>query len=116
MNSSEFSDPLAKVAKASTAESPSSQIDEQIRLLSAQLNQLQTYSESSIQQTTPLLQKTPLAYLKQAQYLHSVQLTVAKLRTPDHPATSLPTSERFDVHIKHTYESEHWEPTKSLLH
>ena len=79
MNSSESSNPLAKVAKASTADSPSSQIEEKIRLLSAQLNQLQTYSEASIQQTTPLLQKIPLAQLKQAQYLHSVQLTVAKL-------------------------------------
>ena len=82
MNFSESSDSQAKVAKASTAESPSSPIEEQIHLLSAQLNQLQTYSESSIQQTTPLLQKFPLAHLKQAQYLHSVQLTVAKLH-PD---------------------------------
>ena len=40
---------------------------------------IQTYSESSIQQTTPLLQKFPLAHMKQVQYLHSVQLTVAKL-------------------------------------
>ena len=79
MNSSESPDSLEKVAKASTAESPSPQIEEQIRLLTAQLNQLQTYSESSIQQTTPLLQKFPLAHLKQAQYIHSVQLTVAKL-------------------------------------
>ena len=79
MNPSQPSDSLATDAKASTAESPSPQIEEQIRLLSVQLNQLQTYSESSIQQTTPLLQKFPLAHLKQAQYLHSVQLTVAKL-------------------------------------
>ena len=79
MNSSEPSNSPATGAKASTAESHSPQIDEQIHLLSAQLNQLQTYSESSIQQTTPLLQKFPVAHLKQVQYLHSVPLTVAKL-------------------------------------
>ena len=79
MNASQPPDSLPTNAKASTAESPSPQIEEQIRLLSVQLNQLQTYSESSIQQTTPLLQKFPLAHLKQAQYLHAVQMTVAKL-------------------------------------
>ena len=79
MNSFQPFDSLATDAKTSTAESPSPQIEEQIRLLSVQLNQLQTYSESSIQPTTPLPQKFPLAHLKQAQYLHSVQLTVAKL-------------------------------------
>ena len=79
MKSSEPSDSLAKVAKASTANSPPHPIEEQIHSLSAQLNQLQNFSESSIQQTTPLLQKFPLAHLKQVQYLHSVQLTVAKL-------------------------------------
>ena len=79
MNAPQPLDSLPTKAKASTAESPSPQIEEQIRLLSAQLNQLQTYSESSIQQTTPLLQKFPLAHLKQAQYLHAVQMTVAKL-------------------------------------
>ena len=79
MNPSQRSDSLATDAKTSAAESPSPQNEEQIRLLSVQLNQLQTYSVSSIQQTTPLLQKFPLAHLKQAQYLHSVQLTVAKL-------------------------------------
>ena len=79
MNPSQQSDSPATGANASTAKPPSPQIEEQIHLLSAQLNQLQTYSESSIQQTTPLLQKFPLAHLKQAQYLHSVQLTVAKL-------------------------------------
>ena len=79
MNASHPPDSLPTNAKASTAESPSPQIEEQIRLLSVQLNQLQTYSESSIQQTTPLLQKFPLAHLKQAQYLHAVQMTVAKL-------------------------------------
>ena len=79
MNPSQQSDSPATGAKASTAKSPSPQIEEQIQSLSAQLNQLQTYSEATIQQTTPLLQKFPLAHLKQAQYLHSVQLTVAKL-------------------------------------
>ena len=79
MNPSEPSDSPAAGAKASTANSRSPQIEEQVHSLSAQLNQLQTYSESSIQQTTPLLQKFPLAHLKQVQYLHSVQLTVAKL-------------------------------------
>ena len=69
----------AKVARTSITNSHSSQIEEQIHSLSAQLNQLQTSSEASIQQTTPLLQKFPLAHLKQVQYLHSAQLTVAKL-------------------------------------
>ena len=79
MDSSEKSDSPAELAKTSITNSHSSQIEEQIRSLSAQLNQLQTFSEASIRQTTPLLQKFPLAHLKQAQYLHSVQLTVAKL-------------------------------------
>ena len=79
MDSSEPSDFPATGAKAYTANSRSPQIEEQIRSLSFQLNQLQTYSESSIQQTTPLLQKFQLAHLKQVQYLHSVQFTVAKL-------------------------------------
>ena len=76
MNSSQPFDSLATDAKASAAEPPSPQIEEQIRLLSVQLNQLQTYSESSIQQTTPLLQK------------------FRKTRTPNPPAISLPTPER----------------------
>ena len=67
MNSSEYSDSPAKAAKASSANSPPQPIEEQIHSLSAQLNQLQAYSESSIQQTTPLLQKFPLAHLKQVQ-------------------------------------------------
>ena len=77
MISSETSDSPATVAMASTAKSHSPQIEEQIHSLSAQLNQLQTYSESSNQQTTPLRQKFPLAHSKLVQYLHSVQLTVA---------------------------------------
>ena len=79
MDSAGPSDSPTKVAKSSTSNSPSQPIEEQIQSLSAQLSQLQTYSEVSIQQTTPLLQKIPLAHLKQTQYLHSVQLTVAKL-------------------------------------
>ena len=79
MDSSEKPDSPAKVAKTSITNSHSSQIEEQIHSLSAQLNQLQTFSEAPIQQTTPLLQKFPLAHLKQVQYLHSAQLTVAKL-------------------------------------
>ena len=79
MDSSEKSDFPAKVAKTSLTNSHSSQIEEQIHFLSAQLNQLQTFSEASIQQTTTLLQKFPLAHLKQVQYPHSAQLTVAKL-------------------------------------
>ena len=47
MDSSEPSDCAAKVAKASITNSRSPQIEEQIHSLSAQLNQLQTYSESS---------------------------------------------------------------------
>ena len=73
------SDSLTKVAKAPVSNPHPQPIEEQNQSLSAQLSQLQTYSEVSIQQTTPLLQKFPLAHLKQAQYLHSVQLTVAKL-------------------------------------
>ena len=79
MDSYDKSDSPAKVARTSVTNSHSSQIEEQIHSLSAQLNQLQTFSEASIQQTTPLLQKLPLAHLKQVQYLHSAQLTVAKL-------------------------------------
>ena len=79
MDSSEPSDFPAELAKASTASSSSSQIEKQIPLLSAQLNQLHTYFESSIQQFTTLLQQFALAPLKQVQYLHSVQLTVAQL-------------------------------------
>ena len=79
MDSSEHSDSPTKAAKLLTSNPHPQPIEEQIQSLSAQLSQLQAYSESSIQQTTPLLQKFPLAHLKQAQYLHSVQLTVAKL-------------------------------------
>ena len=79
MESCKHSDSPAKFAKASTANSHSHQIEEQIHSLMAQLNQLQIYSEASIQQTTPLLQKFPLAHLKQVQSLHSAELTVAKL-------------------------------------
>ena len=79
MNSSKSSDSPATGNKAPTANSCPPPIEEHLHSLSAQLNQLQTYSEASIQQTTPLLQKFPLAHLKQVPYLHSVQLTVAKL-------------------------------------
>ena len=79
MDSSEPSDSPTIAANAHTSNPDPQPIEEQIQSLSAQLSQLQTYSESSIQQTTPLLQKFPLAHLEQAQYLHSVQLTVAKL-------------------------------------
>ena len=72
MNYTEPSNSSAFGAKASTANSHAPQIEEQIHSLSSQFNQLQTYSETSIQQTTPLLQKFPLAHLKQAQYLQSV--------------------------------------------
>ena len=79
MDFSELSDSPTIAAKAPTSNPHPQPIEEQIQSLSAQLSQLQAYSESSIQQTTPLIQKIPLAHLKQAQYLHSVQLTVAKL-------------------------------------
>ena len=79
INSPEPSNSSPLKAKASTANSHSPQIKEQIHVLSVQLNQLQTHSEAAIQQTTPLLQKFPLAHLKQVQCLNSVQLTVAKL-------------------------------------
>ena len=78
INTSENSDSPATCAIASTAKSHSPQIEEQIHSLSAQFNQLQTFSEPSIQQTTPLLQKFPLSHMKQVQYLHSVRLTIAK--------------------------------------
>ena len=79
MNSSEHSDSPTSAAKAPTSNPHPQPIEEQIQSLSAQLSQLQTHSESFIQQTTPLLQRFPWAHLKQVQYLHSVQLTVAKL-------------------------------------
>ena len=66
-------------ARASTVNSHSPQIEEQTHSLSVQFNELQTYSEASIQQTTPSLQKFTLAYLKLVHNLHSVQLTVAQL-------------------------------------
>ena len=77
MDSSEPCDSPAKVAKASTPNPHPQPTEEQIHSLSAQLNQLQTNSEASIQQTSPLIQK--LAHLKQVQYLHSAQSTIAKL-------------------------------------
>ena len=67
MDSSEPSDSPTIAAKAPTPNRHPQPIEEQIQSLSAQLSQLQSYSESSIQQTTPLLQKFPLAHLKQAQ-------------------------------------------------
>ena len=79
MKSPEPSDSPATGAKASTTNFRPPPVEEKIHSLSAQLNQLETYSESSVQQTTPLLQKFPLAHLKQVQYLHSVQMRVAKL-------------------------------------
>ena len=56
-----------------------SQLEEKIHSLNTQMDQLKTFSESSLQQTTPLIKKFPLAHLEQVQYLHSVQLTVAQL-------------------------------------
>ena len=79
MDSSEPSDSPTIAAEAPTSNPHPQTIEKQVQSLSAQLSNLRTYSESSIQQTTPLLQKFPLAHLKQAQYLHLVQLTVAKL-------------------------------------
>ena len=55
------------------------QLEEQVQSLDTQMNKLKTFSESSLQQTTPLIQKFSLGHLKQVQYLHSVQLTVAQL-------------------------------------
>ena len=77
MDSSAPSDSPTKTAKAPTSNPHPQPIEEQIHSLSVQLNQLQTYSETSIQQTTPL--KFPLAHLKQGQCLHSAQPTIAKL-------------------------------------
>ena len=79
MSSSDLTDFPVTGDKASIANSRVPQIEEQIHSLSVHLNQLQTDSESSIQQTTPLIQKFPLAHLKQVQYLHSVLFTVAEL-------------------------------------
>ena len=79
MDSPGPSEPPTKAAKAPTSNPHPQPIEEQIHSLSAQLNQLQTYYEVSIQQTTPLLQKFPLLHPKQVQYLHSIQMTVAKL-------------------------------------
>ena len=54
----------------------SSPLEEQFHYLRTPRNQLKTFSESSDQQTTPLIQKFPLA-LKHVHYLHALQLTVA---------------------------------------
>ena len=58
----------------------SSQLEEKIQSLNTQMNQLKAFSEPSLQQTTPLIQKFPLARLEKVQYLLSVQLTVAQLQ------------------------------------
>ena len=55
MDSSGPSDFPAKFAKAPTSNPHPQPIEEHIHSLSAQWNQLETYSEASIQQTTPLL-------------------------------------------------------------
>ena len=57
----------------------SSQLEEQIQFLNKQLNQLKSFSENSLQQTTPAIQKFPLAHRKQVQYLQVIHLTVAQL-------------------------------------
>ena len=64
VDSSEPSVSQAKIAKASIANSRSPQVEEQIHLLSAQLKELKTYSESSVRQSTRLLHKFPLVHLK----------------------------------------------------
>ena len=42
------------------------------------MNHLKTSSEPFFQQTTPFVRKFPNAHLKQVQYFHAVQLTVAQ--------------------------------------
>ena len=124
MDPSGHSDSPTKTANPPTSNPHPQPIEEQIQSLSAQLSQLPTYSEVPIQQTTPSLQKFPLALLKQAQYLHSVQLTIAKLHQDleseklerHFPVTSLPTSERSHLHTKHTYESEDWNLSEAIFY
>ena len=72
------------LAATSSAKTPppvvcSSQKEELIQSLNDQMNELKTFSESSLQQTTDLVQKFQLAHLKQVQFLHAVQLTGAQL-------------------------------------
>ena len=43
------------------------------------MNEPKTFADSSLQQATPLIQIFPLALLRQVQYLHAVQLTVAQI-------------------------------------
>ena len=57
MDSSDKSDSPAEVAKTSISNSHSSQIEEQIHSLSAQLNQLQTFSEANY----PLATEVPIS-------------------------------------------------------
>ena len=57
----------------------SSQLVEQIQSWKTQMNHLMVFSESNFEQTTPLIQKVPLAHLKQVKYIQAVQLTVVQL-------------------------------------
>ena len=53
-------------------------VSEQLHLLTTQVNQLGIHSEQALEQTKPLMQTSPLANIKQFQYLHANQHQVAQ--------------------------------------
>ena len=61
-----------------SADSDSPSVSEQLHLLTSQVNQLRIDSQQALDQTKPLIQTSPLANIKQFQYLHAVQHQVAQ--------------------------------------
>ena len=77
--SQDITDPFvpAKCPKTSS-DSNSPTVSEQLHLLTTQVDQLRVTSEQALEQTKPLIQTSPLANIKQFQYLHAVQHQVAQ--------------------------------------
>ena len=68
-----------KCPKTSKSSDPNSlTVSEQLHLLTTQVNQLRITSEQTLEQSKPLIQKFPLAIIKQFQYLYAVQYQVAQ--------------------------------------
>ena len=59
-------------------DSDSPTVSEQLHLSTTQVNQIRINSEQALEQTKPLIQTFPLAYIKQFQYFHAVQQQVAQ--------------------------------------
>ena len=77
--SQNVADPIvpAKCPKTSS-DSNSPTISEQLPLLTTRVDQLKLKLEEALEQTKPLNQTSPLANIKQFQYLHAVQQQVAQ--------------------------------------